>query len=378
MTIILAILLGVIGVVLSAFFGGTETGFYRVSRIRVQLDAIEGNRISQWLLHLINHPSLFIATILLGNNIAHYLVSVASVLLVQAIFDTTGNSAEILATLLMTPFLFVYAEMFPKYLFMQAPERLLRCVMPSFCVFHIMMLPISSIIWLLNRCLAFLLGEKHESLQLRLARRELAKRFDEGQEYGLILSSQRQLTRNVFNVASQSILHYMTPISHYPVITLAMPPVEMLAVAQRHELSEFPIFSPGLQASNSRLQDEASKTNPESRSPKSEVCPLRPVGYVRTIELALALQASGFRFRASGESIDINSEVRSPKSEAVLRELIEIDDDHSPLNAMLLFQAGDESLALVVDENDNMLGLISEKRLMDVLFAVPPASKTLS
>ena len=328
MTVILSVLLGVFGILFSAFFGGTETGFYRVSRIRVQLDAIEGNRGSQWLLHLINHPSLFIATILLGNSFANYMISAATVLFVQTVFITTGNSSEILATLLLTPFLFVYAEMFPKYLFMQAPERLLRCVMPPFVVFNILMLPISSVIWLLNRSLAFLLGEKHEPLQLRLARRELAKRFDEGQEYGLILPAQRQLTRNVFNVASQSILNYATPMNHYPVITLAMSPDEILAVAQRHELSEFPIFS-----------DRT--TN-------------QPVGYVRTIELALALTAVA----------------QPPETiETPLRELIEIDDDRSPLNAMLLFQTGDESLALVVDENDNTVGLISEKRLMNVLFA---------
>ena len=327
MTVILALLLGIVGLLLSAFFSGTETGFYRVSRIRVQLDAIEGNRISQWLLHLVNRPSLFIATILLGNNIANYLVSVACVILVQAVFDPTGNSAEILATLFLTPILFIYGEMFPKYLFMQVPERFLRSTMPLFLVFLVVLLPISSIIWLLNRGLAFLLGEKHEPLHKQLARRELVKRFDEGQEYGLILPSQRQLTRNVFSVASQSIQHYMTPIHHYPTITLAMPSVEILAIAQRHELSEFPVFS--------------------DRTPE------QPVGYIRTIELALALVAA-----------PPTGEIETP-----LRELIEIDDGHSPLNAMLLFQAGDETLALVVDENDSTLGLISEKRLMSILFA---------
>ncbi len=328
MTFLLAILLGLIGLSLSSFFSGTETGFYRVSRTRVQLDAIEGNRFSQWMLQLINRPSLFIATILLGNNIANYLVSTAGVVFMQALFDTTGSSAEILATLLLTPFLFVYGEMFPKYLFLQAPDRLLRSTLPLFFLFLILLLPVSLMIWLLNRAMALVLGEKHEPLQLRLARRELAKRFDEGQEYGLILPSQRQLTRNVFNVASQSILHFMAPIRHFPPITLSMPPCEMLAAARRDELPEFPVFS---------------DWNPEL-----------PVGYVRTIELALALTAEPPE----------HGEIEAP-----LRELIEIDDGHSPLNAMLLFQAGGESLAMVVDDDDNILGLIPEKRLMGLMFS---------
>jgi len=325
MTIFLAVLVGGVGMFLSAFFGGTETGFYRVSRIRVQLDAIEGHRLSQWLLHLINHPSLFIATILFGNSFANYLISAATVVFVQEVFHPTGNSTEILATLLLTPFLFVYAEMFPKYLFMQSPERLLRLALPPFLVFLVLLLPISMFIWLLNRSLTLLLGEKHEPLRTRLARHELIKRFEEGQEHGLILPSQRQLTRNVFHVALQPLLHYVTPIKDYPAITLTMPPHEMLAVARRHELSEFPVFPDGNLG--------------------------QPTAYVRTMELALAC--------ASG----------SDPVELPLREWIEIHDSHSPLNAMLLFQASDESLALVVDAGSHILGLISEKRLMNVLFS---------
>ena len=372
MTIVLAVVIGSIGLLLSAFFGGTETGFYRISRIRVQLDAVEGNRLAQWLLHLFNHPSLFIATILLGNNIANYAVSSASVILVQAVFATTGNSAEILATLLLTPFLFVYGEMFPKYVFMQIPEQAFRYALPLFFVFLVLLLPISLVIWLFHRGFAFLLGEKSEPLQKRLARRELVKRFDEGQEHGILLPSQRQLTRNVFNVASQSILHSMTPISHYPAITLAMSPAEMSAMAKQYELAEFPVFAAtGDQASGIRDQETGSNTNPEVRSPKSEACPLQPVGYVRTIELALALQVQSVKL-----SEENNSTLHTPHSTLPIRELIEIDDDHSPLNVMLLFQASNESLGMVIRENgagtpakQQCLGLISEKRLMNVLFS---------
>jgi len=328
MMIIFAVLLGGFGLMLSAFFGGTETGFYCVSRIRTQLDAIEGNRLAQWLLVLINHPSLFIATILFGNNIANYLVSMSGVILVQALFGTTGNSTEILATLFLTPVLFVYGEMFPKYIFMQAPERLLRLALPLFFVFLVLVFPISLVIWLFNRTLERLLGDRQEPLRLRLAKRELVKRFDEGQEHGIILPSQRQLTRNVFDVATQSILHYRIPLSHYPAITLSMPPQTMLSVAKECALTEFPVFS--------------------------EHNPKHPVAYVRTIELAVFSLTD----RSDSDSI------ATP-----FRELIEISDDHSPLNAMLLFQTAGETLALVTDENNNLLGLISEKQLMAVLFS---------
>ncbi|MDR1385528.1 MAG: CNNM domain-containing protein [Planctomycetaceae bacterium] len=350
--IVVAILLGIIGLILSGLFSGTEMGFYRVPRIRVQLDAIEGRRFSQWLLWLINRPSLFIATILIGNNTANYLVSTAGVLFVQTAFEPTGNSPEIIATLMLTPFLFVYGEMFPKYVFMQIPETALKYTMPVFFVFLVIFLPISIIVWLLNRVLSLLLGEKEESLQLRLARREISRRFDEGQEAGLILSAQRILARNVFQTASRSILHDVTPLTDYPMIRRSTPPREMLTIATHHALSEFPVFS---------------DWNAE-----------QPVGYVRTIELALAARQSknnrdkqnaGHDVVSETELTSVDSNVPTDQVEMPVRELLEFDDDHSPLNALLLFQATGESVALVVGENDKIHGLISEQRLLHIMFS---------
>ena len=62
-----------VGVFLSAFFSGSETGFYRASRFRVVLSALDGDRIAKRLLWLVNNPSLFVATTLIGNNVANYL-----------------------------------------------------------------------------------------------------------------------------------------------------------------------------------------------------------------------------------------------------------------------------------------------------------------
>ena len=338
---LLALLLGAVGFLLCSFFSGTETGFYRISRIRVQLDAIEGNRFSQLLLWLINKPSFFIATILIGNNIACYLVSIAGVIFVHALFTASGVAAEILTTMIVTPFLFAFGEMFPKYIFMQIPEKMLKRAIPLFFVFLVLLLPVTLIIWLLNRVVALLLHEKREPLRMTLARRELSKSLDEGAEIGLILPAQRQLTKNVFAVASKSIRHYTFPLAKFPTITRATPPGETLEIAGEHALSEFPVFS---------------DWNPEL-----------PVGYVRTIELALAVRDAKLQTQHRLDGKNQADKVPVPV-EMPIRELIEFDQEHTPLNALLLFQETGESFALVVDNDDRILGCISEKQMMNVMF----------
>ena len=50
------------GVALEGLFSGCETGFYRVSRMRLMIDAVGGSRIARGLLWLTANPSLFVAT----------------------------------------------------------------------------------------------------------------------------------------------------------------------------------------------------------------------------------------------------------------------------------------------------------------------------
>ena len=83
---ILVLLLFATGVALSAFFSGSETGFYRVTRVRLLLDWLAGDRLARGLLWTTNHPSVFVATALVGNNLANYIASLAVVMGTQRIY----------------------------------------------------------------------------------------------------------------------------------------------------------------------------------------------------------------------------------------------------------------------------------------------------
>lgn len=327
-----ALFLLLLGFVHSSFFGGAEAGFYRVPRIRIQIDAIAGNKIARAILWLINHPSFFIATVLVGNNLANYLVSMGGVLLIQALFNMTGDLGSILATILLTPFLFVLGEMFPKYLALNAPHRFLRRIAPFFSFYVFLFLPITIVFWLIDQGIALVLGKKHEAIRTILARKELARGLDEGEYAGVLFSVQRTLTQNVFRVASQSMQQFTTPLSVFPEWTREMPPETLLSEAKKHRKSEFPLFS--------------------------EQTPKQPIGYLRTFELELTLKQS-----------------ESGKFSFPLRELIEINEAHSPLNALLLFQATGESLAYVENDRGEITGLVSEDDLRRLMFSKTDSAK---
>ena len=235
---VFAIGLLLIGLLLSAMFSGTEIGFYRVPKIRLQIEAIAGDRIARRLFWLTNRPSLFVATTLVGNNLANYLCSFGAVLLVEVLMDRSGWYGEMASTLLLTPLLFVYGELMPKYLFMNAPNLFLRRVIPLFLIFVPLFYPISFFLEKLNGLLARWLGQSQQPLLSRLAQKELQKALDEGQAAGLLLPVQRRLARDLFAAGDLPVHRFAEPVTSMPCARLDMNREQVLRLAQRYHLAE--------------------------------------------------------------------------------------------------------------------------------------------
>jgi putative hemolysin len=312
--------LAAVGLFLSAFFSGSETGFYRVSRVRLVLDALGGDKIARALVWLTNQASLFVATTLVGANLGEYLVSLATVMGVQMISGPGSHVAELLVPVLLAPVLFVYGELVPKNLFLKAPNRLLRVGGPLFMVFVVLFLPISAVLWGLNRILARIMRESPERLRLTLARRELEQVLDEGREAGILHASQQRLARGIFALANQPVGLAATPLGDVPRARADMTKEEILGLARRCRVAEVPIEGPD--------------------ADKELTC------YLRVIDLGL----------------DPSDRLPSP------RPLLSIPETDTHVAALVRMENAGESIARVVDSQGRGLGLVTAKRLREPLF----------
>ena len=319
----IALGLAAAGLFLSAFFSGSETGFYRAARMRLVLDAAGGDRIARGLLWLTNHPSMFVATTLVGNNLANYLTSFAIVMGTQQLLEQQEflvEIAELIAPLALAPLLFVYGELLPKNLFLHAPNRLLRKGGPLFLVFVPLFFPVSALLWCLNKILARFLGESPETVRLTLARRELQRALEEGHEAGILHPAQRQLARGIFALATQPVTRVATPLSNVARARSDMSKEEICQLARRLRISAVPV--------------EDVQTDH------------RLVGYVRVIDLGLA------------------------PSNAVgpVRPLLRILHTETYIDALMRMQGARESLALVVDADGQAMAILTAERLREPVF----------
>lgn len=317
MSIVIALFL--IGLFLSAFFSGSETGFYRVTRVRLLLDGLDGDPVARGLLWLTNNPAFFVATTLVGNNLANYLTSLSIVLLTQNVFAGESLVAELVAPVFFAPVVFVYGELMPKNLFYYAPNLLLRRGGALFLLFAVVFAPVSGLLWLLGRVLQSLLGEAPLQVRLALARKELQQVLAEGQEAGLLQPAQRELANNLFSVASRPIEGICTPLGRMVSIRQGAKKADVLRIVKRHGSSVVPVVD-----SNGRDL----------------------IGYVRIVDLHLDLSATVETFR----------------------ELPTLQANDAHIAALIQLQSTKAELARVVDTAGKTIGVLYASELTDPLF----------
>ena len=125
----------IFSVILAGLFAGAETGIYRLSRLRLRL-GIERKRWSFLILgKSLRDSSALLLSMLIGTNLAHYLItSIVTLLLLRQML--VEHTAELFATLLTAPVLFVFSEVIPKNIFFYRADSLMPFFAPFLLVSH--------------------------------------------------------------------------------------------------------------------------------------------------------------------------------------------------------------------------------------------------
>lgn len=125
----------------SFFFSGSETALTAVNKIKLQSKAAGGDKAAEKLFKLVNKPSQFITTILIGNNIANLVAPV----LVTSMAIEYGWSVTIASTVL-TITIIIASEIIPKSIAAAFPERISHLVRPVIVFFNVIFYPLTFVL----------------------------------------------------------------------------------------------------------------------------------------------------------------------------------------------------------------------------------------
>lgn len=223
--------------VLSAFFSGMEIAFVSANRIELAIDKQKGGFVSVLLKKITQNPSRFIATMLVGNNIALVAYGIFMGDRITALFfkDSALQSGQdfsilLYQTLISTMIILITAEFLPKVFFQLYANRLLKFFLLPTTFFYYLLAPISrTIIILTDGVLKRFFQVETDRVQLSFSKVELGDYIEEQIEQSLDkdnLDSEIQIFQNALEFSDVKVREAMVPRA------------EIIAVAQDTSIKE--------------------------------------------------------------------------------------------------------------------------------------------
>ncbi len=128
----------------SAFFSSSETALMSLNRYRLRHLKEEGHRGAILASRLLSRPDRLIGLILLGNNFVNILASAIATIIGVRLY---GENGIVIATLVLTLIILLFAEVTPKTLAALHPERI---AFPASFVLRSLSFLLYPLIWLIN------------------------------------------------------------------------------------------------------------------------------------------------------------------------------------------------------------------------------------
>jgi CBS domain containing-hemolysin-like protein len=135
-----------LAIIFSAFFSGMEIAFVASNKLRIELDRKQGVFGSKIIKTFTNKPGQYIATMLIGNNIALVIYGLFFSRLLSPVFmPVVGSDLIVLVinTIISTAIILLVAEFFPKTFFIISPNFFLKIFSIPTLFFFYLFYPVS-------------------------------------------------------------------------------------------------------------------------------------------------------------------------------------------------------------------------------------------
>lgn len=195
--------LALVGLVLSAFFSGSEIAFLQANPVQLAVWREQGQKSAEHTEHLLGDPDRYLTTVLVGTNLANVLTSSYATI---ALLRWGLPQMWVVATIALV--ILVFGEIVPKSLSRERASSLAVFSTPILRVAEILLTPL---VWLSrNYASLFLASKSHETAQF-LSRDELRLLFDEMEVSQELEADEKEVITNIFEFGSQPVQAAMTP-----------------------------------------------------------------------------------------------------------------------------------------------------------------------
>jgi len=157
-------------ILVSGFFSGSETGLMSLNRYRLRHLVDKKNKGAIRAFNLLKKPEKLIGLILLGNNFVNILASAIATIIGIRLF---GEAGVLVATVILTIIVLVFAEVTPKTIAAMHPEKF---ALPATLILEPLLRLLYPFVWFVNlssKIIFKIFGIQHTTSSDKLSSEEL-------------------------------------------------------------------------------------------------------------------------------------------------------------------------------------------------------------
>ena len=227
--------------ILSGFFSGSETALTAASRSKLQAKADKGSAGAARALEVTNDRERLIGSVLLGNNF----VNILATALITALFTKMfGENSVVIATLVMTFLILVFAEVLPKtYAITNAESAAIKASrVISIIVF--LFAPIVGFVRFLVRGVLWLFGVVTDpDTNVLAVKDEIAGALTLGHKEGIVEKEDRDRILGALDLADRTVEEIMLHRSEIEMIDVSLSADEILTKCLASSHTRLPLYS---------------------------------------------------------------------------------------------------------------------------------------
>ena len=300
----------------AAFFAGIETGIYVTNRIRLQFKAYAGDRFARTASNLIKDSQNTITATLIGTNLG---VFFATLICTRLCMKSFGHYAELVSTAILSPILFVFAEVIPKNAFTRASDRLFYPLSPLLSASKTVFMPAIVLFGAITRAIARMFGITLEKKESPFTREKFESFILEGSEEGIISEYQNLMAKNILEINNLKVTSSFIGLSKCVMAERSSMAEDIYELARASKYTRIPVF-------------EKERTN--------------IIGIINIFDLYLG-----------------GGKEKVP--EEVLREAVHLSTELDVAAAFLELRRKRNPMGIVVDEDKKAVGIITLKDIVE-------------
>ncbi len=236
------IILFLLFVVAGAYFGGSESAFSAMNKIRIKAKADDGDKRAKSAIYISNNFDKALTTLLIGNNITHIAAASVATLIATRAFGTSAQ-VTLWCTVISTLIVFLFSEMIPKSFANDRSETTALFSAKSLRFLMKLLAPLVAFFTLISSGVTKLINRfvKHKD-EPSITEEELYQIIDTIEEEGVVNEEQGDMLKSAMDFSQTVAQDVMTMRNDIYAIDIALSNQEILSIIRETKFTRLPVY----------------------------------------------------------------------------------------------------------------------------------------